>query len=184
MTQRPWWALATVVVALGGLIPMEASAQLQKPRPELSVNQRLAREARVTEAQAARVFNALGPVLRDELKKGNTVSIPGLGTLRVVRIAEHRDMEIGTGRVLRIPAKNTVEFLAGEALGEAANSATAVPAETVPAFERDPLPDQTKGQKVPPTRSEGLRSALTCWRSPGSVKLGLGVAELARVRVF
>jgi len=158
MRKRPWLALAALVAALGILIPMEAPAQTQRPRGEETLNQRLAREAKVSEEQAARVFKALGPAIRDELKKGNTVSIPGLGTLRVVRIAEHKDIEAGTGRVLRIPARNTVEFLAGEGLSEAANSATAVPAEIVPAFERDPLPDQTKGQKVGPTRTESIRT--------------------------
>ena len=158
MHKRPWLALAILLVALGGPIPIKAPAQLQKPRSEETLNQRLAREAKVSEQQAARVFNALGPVLRDELKKGNTVSLPGLGTLRIVRIAEHKDIEVGTGRVLRVPARNTVEFLASEGLGEAANSASVVPAETVPAFEYNTLPDQTKGQKVPPTRSEGIRT--------------------------
>ena len=96
--------------------------------------------------------------LRDQLAKGNTVNLPGLGTMRVVRVAEHKDMKAGTGRVLRVPAKNVVEFLSNEGLGEAANSPTAVPAETVPAFERNTLPDQTKGQKVGPTRNEGVRT--------------------------
>ena len=88
------------------------------------MGQRVARESKLTEEQVTRVLNALGPAVRDELTKGNTVNLPGLGILRVVRVAEHKDMEAGTGRLLRIPAKNTVEFLATDGLGEAANSAT------------------------------------------------------------
>jgi nucleoid DNA-binding protein len=158
MRKRPWLALAALAATLGVLVPLTAPAQSPRPPREESFGQRVAREAKVSEEQLARVLAALGPAVRDELKKGNTVSLPGLGTFRVVRVAEHKDIEPGTGRVLRVPATNTVEFLAGEGLGEAANSATAVPAETVPAFQFNPLPDQTKGQRVPQTRSEGQRT--------------------------
>ncbi len=159
MRKRPWLALAAVAGLLGGLVPSDAPGQpAPKPRPGETMSQRLARESKLSEEQVARVLNALGPAVRAELTKGKTVSLPGLGTFRVVRVAEHKDMEAGTGRVLRVPAKNTVEFLAGEGLSEAANGAAAVPAETVPAFEYNPLPNQTKGQKVPPTKTEGIRT--------------------------
>jgi nucleoid DNA-binding protein len=158
MRKRPWLALAALAGTLAVLIPMAAPAQPQKPRRDETLGQRVARESKLSEEQVARVLAALGPAMRDELKKGNTVSLPGLGTFRVVRVAEHKDIEAGTGRVLRVPAKNTVEFLAGEGLGEAVNGAAAVPAETVPAFEYVPLPNQTKGQKVGPTRNEGVRT--------------------------
>jgi DNA-binding protein HU-beta len=158
MRKRPWLALAALALALGVLMPM-APAQSQKQRPrEETLNQRLAREGKVTEEQAARVFAALGPAIRDELKKGNTVTVPGLGTFRVVRVAGHKDMEPGTGRVLTVPARNTVEFLASEGLDEAANGAAAVPAETVPAFEYVPIRGRDPGQKTGNTRSEGTRT--------------------------
>lgn len=158
MRKRPWLALAALAGTLAALIPMAAPAQTQKPRGEETLGQRVARESKLSEEQVARVLAALGPAMRDELKKGNTVSLPGLGTFRVVRVAEHKDIEAGTGRVQRIPAKNTIEFLPTEGLGEAANTAAAVPAETVPAFEYTPLPNQVKGQKVAPTRNEGVRT--------------------------
>lgn len=159
MSRRPLLALAALAAALGMFVPMEAPGQqTQKPRRNETMGQRLARESKLTEEQVGRLLNVLGPAVRDELKKGNTVSLPGLGTFRVVRVAGHRDIEAGTGRVLHIPARNTVEFLATEGLGEAANSATAVPAEEVPAFEFNPLPNQTKGQRVPSTRTEGIRT--------------------------
>jgi DNA-binding protein HU-beta len=158
MRKRPWLALAALAATLGVLVPMTAPAQPQKPRGEESLGQRLAREARITEEQTNRLLAALGPAIRDQLQKGNTVNLPGLGTFRVVRVAEHKDIEVGTGRPLLVPARNTVEFLASDGLGSAANSATAVPAETVPAFEHNPLPNQTKGQRTPPTRTEGTRT--------------------------
>src|SRR5262245_47086862 len=129
MRKRPWLALAALAATLGALVPMAAPAQPAKPRGEETLGQRVARESKLTDEQVARVLTVLGPAVRDELKKGNTVSLPGLGTFRVVRVAEHKDIEAGTGRPLRVPATNTVEFLATEGLSDAANSATAVPAE-------------------------------------------------------
>jgi len=158
MRKRPWLALAALAATLGVLVPMAAPAQPAKPRAEESLGQRVARESKLSEEQVTRVLNALGPAVRDELKRGSSVSLPGLGTFRIVRVAEHKDIEAGTGRPLRVPATNTVEFLATDGLSEAANSATAVPAEVVPAFEYNPLPNQTKGQKVGPTRTEGMRT--------------------------
>jgi nucleoid DNA-binding protein len=160
MRNRPWLALAAVAGALGAFIPMEAPAQSKPkpPRAEETLNQRVARESKLSEEQVTRVLNALGPAMRDQLKKGSSVSIPGLGSFRVVRVAEHRDIEAGTGRPLVIPARNTIEFLAGEGLSEMANGEGVVPAETVPAWQFNPLPDQTKGQRVPRTRIEGTRT--------------------------
>src|SRR5689334_16610732 len=88
MRKRPWLALAALAAVIGVLIPMTAPAQ-QKPRREETFNERLAREAKVSEEQASRVFAALGPVVRDELKKGNTVTVPNLGTFRIVRVDAH-----------------------------------------------------------------------------------------------
>jgi nucleoid DNA-binding protein len=160
MRKRPWLVLAGLAGALSVFIPMEAPGQQQPkppPRGEETLNQRLARESKLKQEEVARVLAALGPAMRDELRKGNTVSLPGLGTFRVVRVAEHKDIEAGTGRPVRVPARNTIEFLAGEGLNDAANTATAQPAEVVPAFEFNPLPNQTKGQKVGTTRTEGTR---------------------------
>ncbi len=158
MRKRPWLALAALAATLAALVPMAAPAQPAKPRAEETLGQRVAREAKVSEEQVSRVLTALGPAIRDELKRGNTVSLPGLGTFRVVRVAAHKDIEAGTGRPLVVPATNTVEFLAAEGLSSAANSATAVPAEEVPAFEHTPLPNQTKGQKTPGQKIEGTRT--------------------------
>jgi nucleoid DNA-binding protein len=159
MRKRPWLALAALAGALGAFVPLEATGQPPpKPKANETLPERLARESKLTPEQVTRVINALGPAMRDELVKGNSVNLPALGTFRVVRVAGHKDMEAGTGRVLNVPARNTVEFLASEGLGEAANAASTRPAETVPAFEFNPLPNQTKGQKVGPTRTESIRT--------------------------
>ncbi len=158
MRKRPWLSLAILAAALGTLMPPAAPAQPQKPRPEETLGQRVARESKLTEEQVARVLTALGPVIRDDLIKGKTVSLPGLGVFRVVRVGEHKDIEVGTGRPVRVPARNTVEFLASEGLGEAANGPATVPAETVPGFQYNPLLNQTPSQKVPQMKTEGTRT--------------------------
>jgi hypothetical protein len=74
----------------------------------------------------------------------------------VVRIAEHRDMV--TGRPVVVPARNTVEFLGGGELTDAANGPGAQPAEVVPPFQYNTIPGQTPGQKVGPVRTPGTRT--------------------------
>jgi nucleoid DNA-binding protein len=122
----------------------------QKPGGEeaLTLQQRIGKAAKVSEESAARMFEALGPAIREELRRGKSVNIPGLGTFRVVRVAEHRDMK--NGRPVTIPASNTIEFL-----GEGDD--TAQPAETVPAFQFNPLPTANPGQKMPLIRNPGTR---------------------------
>src|SRR5207253_11303560 len=121
-----------------------------------TLTQRFARLAKLKDEDAERAFQAIGPAIREELTKGNAVDLPGLGSFRIVRIAEHRDLR--NGRPTTIPAVNRVEFLGGDELGEAANSATAVPAETVPEFKYILLPGQTPGQKMPRTRVPPVRA--------------------------
>jgi nucleoid DNA-binding protein len=162
MRKRPWLALAILAGALGALMPLAAPAQpqkpSQKPRAEETLGQRVARESKLTEEQVARVLTAMGPAIRDELIKGKSVSLPGLGVFRVVRVGEHKDIEAGSGRPVRVPARNTVEFLASEGLGDAANGPSVVPAETVPGFQYNPLLNQTPSQKVPQMKTEGTRT--------------------------
>jgi nucleoid DNA-binding protein len=128
----------------------------QRPVNEeaMTLPQRVARAAKVSEETAGRMFEALGPAIREELRRGKSVSIPGLGTFRVVRVAEHKDLK--NGRPVTIPASNTIEFL-GE--GDAIQSVNtdAQPAETVPAFQYNPLPNANPGQKMPLIRNPGNR---------------------------
>jgi nucleoid DNA-binding protein len=121
----------------------------------LSLPQRIAKAAKVSEENATRMFEALGPAIREELRRGRSVSIPGLGTFRVVRVAEHKDMR--NGRPVTIPASNTIEFLGEGDVVQAVNTDGAQPAETVPAFQYNPLPGATPGQKMPIIRNPGTR---------------------------
>lgn len=161
MRKQQWLALGSLVGGLSLVLALTTPVHSQKPpdkkaaADDETLTQRLAKGAKLTEAQATQFFNAFGPAVREELRRGKSVNVPGLGTFRVVRVEEHRDLQ--NGRPVTIPASNTVEFLASDGLAGAANSAAAKPAETVPPFQYVPLPGQTPGQKTPRTRTPSSR---------------------------
>jgi nucleoid DNA-binding protein len=149
------WLMAGVAAAFLGL-GFAGGLVYSQRLPAKTWEQRVADGARVKEEVVINVLKALGPVVREEIKKGNQIVLPGLGALRVVRVAEHRDLR--NGRPVTVPAFNTVEFiptgdLAGEANGEGVR-----PAETVPEFRYIPLPNQTPSLKVPRTRVDPVRT--------------------------
>jgi nucleoid DNA-binding protein len=154
MHTRHRWALGGLLGAVVAVL-LAAPARSAKPPAEETFNQRLAKAARLSEEDAGRFYQALGSVIREDLAHGKQVSVPGLGTFRVVRVEEHRDLR--NGRPVVVPATNTVEFLSEGSLVDAANAPAAKPAETVPPFQYVPIPGQTPGQKVGPTRTPSQR---------------------------
>ncbi len=156
MRTRHWLGLTILLGTMGLILGQTSPAHSQRPPKEETLTQRLARETKLTEEQAIKFISAFGPAIREDLKRGKQVTLPGLGTFRVVRVLEHKDMREG-GRPIIVPATNTVEFLGSVELGEAANSESAKPAEVVAPFQYILLPGQTPGQKtgrthVPSTR--------------------------------
>jgi nucleoid DNA-binding protein len=117
---------------------------------------RISSSTKLPDAEVAKVLDALGPSVRGLLGEGRTVEIANLGTFRVVRIPEHKDLV--DGRPATIGGSNFVEFLATGRFADAANQPGVQPAESVPPFEYNPLPDQTKGLKTGPTRQPNSRS--------------------------
>lgn len=156
MRTRNWLALGTLLATLALVLVGVPTARSQKPAGELSIPQKLAKTTKLTDEQASKFYAAFGAIIREEISRGKTVAVPGLGTFRVVRIPEHRDLV--DGRPAVIPARNTIEFLGGEELIGAANSDGAVPAAVVPPFEYVPLPGQIPGQKVGPVRTPSIRT--------------------------
>jgi nucleoid DNA-binding protein len=150
------WALAALTATLGVILAVATPAQSQKAEPSATVPQAVAKKTKVSEQDVIKVLEALGPAIRDKLSNGETVELPGLGTLRVVRIAEHKDMV--RGRPATIDATNTVEFEPTEELVKASNAVTAAPARTVPAFEYLPLPGQTPSERAPYIRAPNIRT--------------------------
>ena len=153
MSKPHWWRWA--LTATLGAVLVAAPARSEKPPPMSSVTRAVAQRSKVKEEDVAKVLEALAPVLREKLSNGETVEIPGLGTLRVVGVPAHKDMV--KGRPVTIEAVNSVEFLPVGELVQAANSANAVPAVNVPQFEFNPLPDQTKAQRAPYVRMPNVR---------------------------
>ena len=126
-------------------------------RPPLGLLQKdLAAAARVGEEETVQLLNALGPAVTRQLAAGRQVSLPGLGTFRVVRLGETRNLDV-EGKVITQPATNVVEFLPDAGMNQVANAPGAVPATVVPAFQYNPLPGQTPSQKVPYFRTPSTR---------------------------
>jgi nucleoid DNA-binding protein len=150
MRRQHWIALGSLLGFLALFLGSTPAQQAPRINPPETLPQRLARLAKLKEEDAARFLHVLGPAVREDLSKGKSVSLPGLGTFRIVRVSAHRDLR--NGRPVEIPAVNTVEFLADGALDVAANAESAVPAETVPEFKYIPLPTQTPGLKEPRNR--------------------------------
>jgi nucleoid DNA-binding protein len=162
---RPW-AVTAGVVLLGaaGLV----SAQIQ-PNPPKAVKQpylgryvplaqRVAAKAKLPEKTVREVLDILGSEVLAEVQRGGTETLPKLGTLRIVRIDEHKDLERRTGRVVTVAARNHLEFEAEVEVDSAANGHYVRPAEIVPSGESNPLPGQTPSQRVGRTRTPSVRT--------------------------
>jgi nucleoid DNA-binding protein len=151
--------LGAACLAIGPAIPAEPTVKTvptpKERKRDTTFAGRLAKASNVSEEDINKALQALGPVMREELSKGQAVTIQGLGTFRIVRLAEYKDMR--DGKPVTIPARNTVEFLPSEGTLDAANSEDATPAVVVPAFEYKTMPGQTPGQKMGRTRVPDVR---------------------------
>src|SRR5262245_33940493 len=78
------------------------------PRSE-SFRKRLAKATKLKEADVQKVLQEIGPAIREQLVTGQQVDLPGLGTIRIVRIAERKDLVDGRPRT--IPASNVIDFV-------------------------------------------------------------------------
>jgi nucleoid DNA-binding protein len=126
-----------------------------KPAEDEDLPARLMRTTKVSEADVVKILNALGPAIRDELSRGKTVSLPGLGSFRVVQVGEHRDLR--NGKPVLVPATNTIEFLATGEATASANGVLAQPAEVVPGFRYITIPGQAPGIKTPGLKTPSQR---------------------------
>ncbi len=130
----------------------------QKPAAKeqpATLSGRVAAQTKLKEEDVAKVLEALGPAVRDQLARGDRAELPGLGVFRVVRVAAHRDLV--DGRPAMIEASNYVEFLPTGGLVDAANAAGAVPSDTVLPFQFVPLPNQATGLVMPDDRMPNVR---------------------------
>src|SRR5690242_5610208 len=80
-------------------------ARSQQRLPLGPLQKDLALGAKVGEEEAVRLLNAMGPAVTRQLAAGRQVSLPGLGTFRVVRLGETRNLD-AEGKVIDQPATN------------------------------------------------------------------------------
>src|SRR5262245_42073992 len=134
--KQHWLALALLI---GSITVGLSVAQQPKPAPP-PLPAAVAQASGVGEGDVVKVLNVLGPEIVRQLAAGKEVGVPGLGTFRVVKLSEQRNLE--DGRPVVQPAKNVVIFVADEAANQVVNTGAAAPKETVPAFQYVPLPTQ------------------------------------------
>ncbi len=157
MRKPHWIALGALLAVLGLFLGVADPARSQRPQeaPQ-TIKDRIVKETKLKAADVQAMLTALGPALRDHLRGGNQAELPGLGTFRVVRIPEHRDMV--AGRPVTVAGSNYVEFLPSGDLVNAANAANVVPADVVPPFEYIIDPYQTPSMRVGTNRNPGTRT--------------------------
>lgn len=76
----------------------------------------LAENTGVTKADVEKVFNATFELFKDELSKGNKVSVAGFGTFKISERAAREGRNPQTGETIHIEASKSVSFKAGTEL--------------------------------------------------------------------
>lgn len=83
--------------------------------------EKVAEEADVSKATAARALDAVLDSITRELKKGEPVTLVGFGTFAVRKRAARSGRNPRTGEVVKIKAAKVPGFKAGKALKDAVN---------------------------------------------------------------
>lgn len=81
----------------------------------------VADSAELTKADAGRAVDAMVEVVKDALKKGDTVTLVGFGTFSVRARAAREGRNPQTGAALKIKASKSPAFKSGKALKDAVN---------------------------------------------------------------
>lgn len=86
---------------------------------KIELVQALAERADLTKRASEDALNALLEVVREELAKGNKVTLTGFGTFLVRHRAARMGRNPQTGEPIHIPEQQTPAFRAGSALKDA-----------------------------------------------------------------
>lgn len=81
----------------------------------------LASTTGLTKADCEKVFNATFDMFKDELSKGEKVSIAGFGTFKISERSAREGRNPSTGEKIQIPASKSVSFKAGTELKSKVN---------------------------------------------------------------
>jgi nucleoid DNA-binding protein len=158
MRAKRWLVVGALAGVAGLFLGFGGEAYPQRQAPQGTLQQELAKKAQVKQALAARFLAALGPVVTAQLQQGGTVTLPGLGVFRVVRVPEHRDLGPG-GRPVLVPGRNYVEFAPASGLNQATNDSGVKAAVTVQPFEFIPDRNQAPSQRTRKIRATGTTRA-------------------------
>jgi nucleoid DNA-binding protein len=158
MRKRKWVGLGVLVGALALMLALNEPALSQRPptKAKMTLESRVMDYSKLKKEETNKFLRAIGPAIRDLISGGEQVTVPGLGSFRIVRVPAHRDMI--NGRPATIPGESYVEFLPAGELANAANAPSATPAEVVPPFQYVPLPGRDPGMKVGNNRAPNVRT--------------------------
>ena len=79
---------------------------------------RAAEKAEITKKEVEKVFDATITLIQEALKKGDKVSLTGIGTFSVVDKKARMARNPKTGAQVSVPAKKAAKFKAGKELKE------------------------------------------------------------------
>ena len=77
---------------------------------------KMAKDAKVTKAAAAKALDSLVDGIKKSLKKGDKVTLIGFGTFSVSQRKARKGRNPQTGKEIKIPARKAPKFSAGKAL--------------------------------------------------------------------
>ena len=82
----------------------------------------IAENTELSKADVERVYNATFDLFKDELAKGNKISVSGFGTFDISERAEREGRNPQTGEKIKIAASKSVKFKTGKELKEKVNN--------------------------------------------------------------
>ena len=82
----------------------------------------LAESTGLTKADVEKVYNATFELFKEELAKGNKISVSGFGTFDISERAEREGRNPQTGETIKIAASKSVKFKSGKELKEKVNN--------------------------------------------------------------
>jgi nucleoid DNA-binding protein len=128
------------------------------PTAESRLARDVAAKAKLPVKTVQSVLDALVPEILARIEHGDTVELPKLGRIRLVRVAEHKDMEKGTGRVINVPGRNFVTLDIETEVEKAVNANGVVPSEVIREFQYNILPGQTPALQTESLKVRPLRT--------------------------
>jgi nucleoid DNA-binding protein len=155
--KRAQWALAGLVGGLALIVGVTADAQVVTNPPPTTLKADVVKASRLKADVVDKVFTALGPAIRAQLKAGRAVEVPGLGVFRAVRVTEFKDLAPG-GRPVTVPPRSYVEFTPTGDVSAAINAPGATANKEVQGYDFKVNPNAASGLKTDYIRTPGTRT--------------------------